>query len=141
MSKVDIILMGCVYLILGIPLITIASKAPEVEDISQLSFDKQSYKTFLNYSPDSVIATDIAPIQRLLCIESKSNRCQDLLKNTQKPDLGINAKKLNNLRISCLIIGILLCVLGIMQFIRLVPQQKSLKYRTRKLSLKHEKKK
>ena len=42
MSKVDIILMGCVYLILGIPLVIIASKAPEVEDISQLSFDKKA---------------------------------------------------------------------------------------------------
>jgi len=147
MSKVDIILMGCVYLILGIPLVIIASKAPEVEDISQLSFDNQDYKIFLNYPPDSVIATNIAPFQRFLCNSklqtnsSTSKRCQDLLKNTQMPDFSDNAHKLNSLRVTCLIIGIILCVVGTMKFIQLVPQQKSLKSRTKKLSLKHRKKK
>ena len=35
MSKVDRLLMGCIYLILGIPLIYVSTKTPEVEDISK----------------------------------------------------------------------------------------------------------
>jgi len=153
MNKVDIVLMGCVYLILGIPLIYMSLQVPEVEDISNLSFNEQDYKTFLDYNPDTTIATEIAPLQRMLCdilkpefLHAQSsfpemNRCKDLLKNTQKPNLGDNAHSLNNLRITCLLIGIILCVISFLQFLQLIPQQKSLKSRTKKLTLKYKKKK
>ena len=65
MSKVDRLLMGCVYLILGIPLIYISTQTPEVEDISKVNAN--SLKTLLNYPQNSVIAADIGWFQKILC--------------------------------------------------------------------------
>ena len=158
MSKVDIILTGCIYFLLGIPLIAIASKVPEVEDISNLKWDESDYNKFLNYAPDTVIATNIEPFQKLLCEllgaevppqigtntpSPEMKRCDTLVQNSKSPqfDWSDNAHKLNSLRIACLLIGIGLCVTGFFKLIQLIPQQKSLKNRTKKLNLKRKKKK
>ena len=66
MSKVDRLLMGCIYLILGIPLIYVSAQTPEVEDISKVN--KDSMKTLLNYPQNSVIAADIGWFQKILCL-------------------------------------------------------------------------
>ena len=67
MSKVDRLLMGCIYLILGIPLIYVSTKTPEVEDISKLKLNEDSMNTLLNYPQHAVIAADIGYFQQFLC--------------------------------------------------------------------------
>jgi len=139
MSKTDTIIMGCLYLILGIPLVVVASNAPEVDDISHLSLENQNdKKTFLNYPPNSVIAADIAPLQRLICLQPNISpkRCSDLLQyNRLKANWKNNAHKLNSLRAACMIIGIILCIMGFFRLLLLaIPKQQNLKKRTKKLN-------
>ena len=119
MSKVDKLLMGCIYLILGIPLIYMSKQAPEVEDISHLKVNTESINTFLTYPQNSVIAADIGWFQNVLCLIPypvnnntpipQNPRCKDIKNNSQKLDWADNAFRLNRLRMACLIIGIILC--------------------------------
>ena len=146
MSKVDSIFMGLIYLIFGIPLISLASNAPKVDDVSNIKLDQAGVNTFLNYPSDSVIAADTGTFQSLLCkyfehpLSDQSpgaQRCGDILKHTHRPDFGENAKKLNSLRSTCLIVGILLCCLAFFKFVSALVPIKKLK--RKKLSLKHKK--
>lgn len=148
MSKVDSIFMGLIYLIFGIPLISLARDAPKVDNVSKLKMDKVAgVNTFLNYQSDSVIAADTGTFQSIFCEYfehplsdrfTRPPRCGDILKQTHRPDFGENAKKLNSLRLTCLIVGILLCCLAFFKFAStLVPMKKFSK--KRKLSLKRKK--
>ena len=158
MSKVDRLLMGCIYLILGIPLIYVSTQTPEVEDISKLKVNEDSMNTLLNYPKNSVIAADIGYFQQFLCahpsllpgpwmpgLTSLSNqpnsRCNDILKNTQKLDWADNAFRLNRLRMACLIIGIILCTLAFFKFIQIIaPKSYNLKQKMKKLQKSKKKK-
>ena len=148
MSKVDRLLMGCIYLILGIPLIYVSVKTPEVEDIANFKpKNSSSMNTFLNYPQDSVIAADIGWFQNLICGYEKKNlhsvnpRCSDISKNSQKPDWADNAFRLNRLRMACLIIGIILCTISCFKFIQLIaPESSNLKQKMKKLQKSKKKK-
>ena len=160
MSKVDRLLMGCVYLILGIPLIYISTQTPEVENMANVNFkNPDSFSNFLNYPQNAVIAGDIGRFQKLLCAHppllpgpwmpgstSSSNqtnsRCKDILKNAQKFDWSDNAFKLNRLRMACFIIGIILCVIAFFKFVQHVaPKSYNLKQKMKKLQKSKKKKK
>jgi len=155
MSKVDRLLMGCVYLILGIPLIYISTQTPEVEDISKVNAN--SLKTLLNYPQNSVIAADIGWFQKILCWMyefdgelgpillgtsiPQTSRCKDLAITNAKLDWGDNAFRLNRLRMACLIIGIILCILAFFKFIQIIaPKSYNLKQKMKKLQKSKKKK-
>ena len=156
MSKVDRLLMGCVYLILGIPLIYISSQTPEVENMANVNFkNPDSMRNFLNYPQHAVIAGDIGWFQQALCWMFDSGpmpgpvisgtpipRCSNILKSTEKLDWSENAFKLNRLRMACFIIGIVLCVLAFFKFVQLVaPKSYNLKQKMKKLAKSKKKKK
>ena len=155
MSKVDRLLMGCVYLILGIPLIYISSQTPEVENMANVNFkNPDSIRNFLNYPQHAVIAGDIGWFQNVICwletvakeslnpASTVNPRCSDILKSTEKLDWSENAFKLNRLRMACFIIGIVLCVLAFFKFVQLVaPKSYNLKQKMKKLAKSKKKKK
>ena len=155
MSKVDKLLMGCIYLILGIPLIYMSKQTPEVEDISHLKVNEDSINTFLNYPQNSVIAADIGWFQKILCVYGlhpspvnsgtpipQNPRCKDIKNNSQKLDWADNAFRLNRLKMACFTIGIILCVLSFFNFIQLLtPKPISLKQKMKNFKKSKKKKK
>lgn len=131
MNKTSIILMSIIYIILGIPLIVIGVQAPYVNNVSNLSLDNlNDIEKFLNYSPENVIATNILPLQKLFCKDphyaSENSHCSyiDKENNTKKFNFGNNANKLNNLRTTCIVVGIILCILGIIKLSGLIFKKK-----------------
>lgn len=135
MNDINIFILACVYLALGIPLLVYSFKLPEIENVSSLNiFDENDITKFLNYQKNAMIATDIGPWQRLICElqgkKSKSlqtgnpsntvlpDRCNSILSSKTNFDFSDNSHHLNNLRLTGIIIGIVLCFWAFVTFIR-----------------------
>ena len=67
MSRLESVIMGCIYCALGIPLVVLSAQTPEVENITTLNNNPNSTQDLLNYPSNAVVAMNILPLQRWVC--------------------------------------------------------------------------
>ena len=65
MSKLECLLMACVYAALGVPLLITSLNTPEAEDLTKLKED--GLKKILAYPTNAVIVSKVLPLQQIVC--------------------------------------------------------------------------